>query len=425
MKNSAITLAGLTLLCLVSIQVRGEPLNDLKVEIDQLKKQQAQDQERIKLLETVVKKNKNKLTKRMKRVSTRLADTQQRLKINGFLTASAVYGEKDYGSGTAEELIDLSDGWNYRSDSIGAIQFDYRLSEKVNAVVQVSSGGEGDSARSKVGLSWAYLKFRINDNWYLRAGRLRTGFFIHSESLDVGFTYPWVRPPTELYFASFANVEGLDSNYRFQLGNTLHNIQLLVGAAQERDFAVKDAYSFGYDIEYGSWLFHLNISQAAVDVTIVDVPIFNVSKLRYQAYGVRYDDGVWIGSAEISKLDPIDGGIVSTNNGYLMVGRHFGQWTPHITFAGRRTPETNDVLAPEVLVAAASDNTIEDDADSLTLGLRYELTSKVALKADVTRWFNFKEATNGVITNGSLVSGEPRNEDAHVQVYSFAIDAVF
>ena len=36
----------------------------------------------------------------------------------------------------------------------------------------------------------AYLTWRPSSNWNFKAGKMRTPFYLHSDTIDVGYTYP-------------------------------------------------------------------------------------------------------------------------------------------------------------------------------------------------------------------------------------------
>lgn len=44
-------------------------------------------------------------------------------------------------------------------------------------------------------VEWAFLKGRLFPKLIVRAGRLGVDVFMLSEYRNIGFAYPWVRPP--------------------------------------------------------------------------------------------------------------------------------------------------------------------------------------------------------------------------------------
>ena len=49
------------------------------------------------------------------------------------------------------------------------------------------------------GLEWLYLTYTPTTNLQIKIGKLRTPFFTMSDFSDVGFAYPWINPPQQVY----------------------------------------------------------------------------------------------------------------------------------------------------------------------------------------------------------------------------------
>ncbi len=139
--------------------------------------------ERIELLEKKVKTSQKKSQRRLEGLKKNIDHSAQRLQINGFLTAGAVKGE---GKLKARKL-DLGEDINFRGDSILGLQFNYHLSDSMDAVIHLVGSGRDSFT---VEADWAYLSYQINDQLKTRFGRLRIPFNLYSESIAVGFSYP-------------------------------------------------------------------------------------------------------------------------------------------------------------------------------------------------------------------------------------------
>lgn len=62
--------------------------------------------------------------------------------------------------------------------------------------------GVRDSFASQANMvSGAQMDTKVSD-------RLRTPQYAHSDALDIGYSYPWVRPPVEMYNLPLDNYEG-------------------------------------------------------------------------------------------------------------------------------------------------------------------------------------------------------------------------
>ncbi|OYU73213.1 MAG: hypothetical protein CFE45_37930, partial [Burkholderiales bacterium PBB5] len=62
--------------------------------------------------------------------------------------------------------------------------------------------------------AWAFVAWRPNDEWLLRAGRLRLPLYLHSESLNIGVAHDMARLPVEMYSIAPTNeYKGLSVGY--------------------------------------------------------------------------------------------------------------------------------------------------------------------------------------------------------------------
>lgn len=104
----------------------------------------------------------------------------------------------------------IDDGGTFARDSLLGMQADWRLTPQWSATVQLkASQSLRKDRRWDVRPSWAFVAWRPNDDWLLRAGRFRVPLYLHSESLDVGVAHDMARLPAEIYLiAPAAEFEG-------------------------------------------------------------------------------------------------------------------------------------------------------------------------------------------------------------------------
>lgn len=99
---------------------------------------------------------------------------------------------------TYQRFIDRSGTFN--RDSVLGAQIDARLGPEWSATLQARlAPSDHDDHQWSLVPSWAFVAWRPSNDWLLRAGKLRTPFFLHSEQLDVGQTYTEARLPHEVY----------------------------------------------------------------------------------------------------------------------------------------------------------------------------------------------------------------------------------
>ncbi len=134
---------------------------------------------------------------------------------SGFATLGYAQSNSDY---TYQRFIDR-DG-TFKRDSLVAGQLDLRLSPQWSTTVQLRAAPAGDDDhRWRVEPSWAFLAWRPDNDWLLRAGKMRVPLYFHSESLDVGVARDMVRLPHEMYsIAPISEFTGLYATRSFAAG---------------------------------------------------------------------------------------------------------------------------------------------------------------------------------------------------------------
>src|SRR6202012_4302295 len=85
-----------------------------------------------------------------------------------------------------------------RSDSRLGLQMDAEITPELSATIQgVFRKDPGISFTDTV--QWAFLKYDPASWLQIRVGRMGTDSLMLSDMRNVGFPYPWVRPPVEFY----------------------------------------------------------------------------------------------------------------------------------------------------------------------------------------------------------------------------------
>ena len=109
------------------------------------------------------------------------------------------------------------DTLSFGQHSLLALQTDVELTETLSFTTQLLAHA---SAARKSGMEWAYLTWRPSSNWNFKAGKMRTPFYLHSDTIDVGYTYPWIIPPQQVYTPYlFPDFIGLSAAYQFNIGD--------------------------------------------------------------------------------------------------------------------------------------------------------------------------------------------------------------
>lgn len=316
---------------------------------------------------------------------------QGEYRFNGFGTVGVTHlgGEDD---GRSYGITgQTNDSWRGDQLSKFGAQLSYGLTDTVGVTVQATAKPQQDEW--KANLEWAYLSWQANDELMFRFGRLRTPVYMYSESIDVGFSYPWLRLPDEVYSqVQLSNYEGADVVYNMPLSFATLSFQLAGGQAKNRDYF---AYDDQFDIDYNK-VFGGNVSLATNDFgtfrvgyveadiktditgTVVGIlppgvgvvqqqSLLNLddNKGKFTSIGYQYDNGTWLTANEWTsrKVEGDNSGAIDSF--YLMGGRRFGEFLGHVTYAQ-----------------------LDDDEgrqNSWTLGLNYNILPTVVLKTEYKR----------------------------------------
>lgn len=114
---------------------------------------------------------------------------------SGFGTLGWARSNRDW---AYQRFIDR-DG-TFKSDTLLGGQLDLKMGDHWSATVQVTlAPDDRDDHRWQLQPSWAFVAWRPNNDWLLRAGKLRVPFFLRSEQMEVGATYNELRLPSEIY----------------------------------------------------------------------------------------------------------------------------------------------------------------------------------------------------------------------------------
>lgn len=122
-----------------------------------------------------------------------------------------------------------SKNWSAGIDSRIALQLDAKFTPQFSVVVQAISELRYDNTYTP-SLEWANVKYDFTPDTSVRLGRIVMSTFLASDYRNVGYAYPWVRPPLDVYNMMPVNTnDGVDVSYRSHLGDASNTIQGFYG----------------------------------------------------------------------------------------------------------------------------------------------------------------------------------------------------
>ncbi|MDH5217628.1 MAG: hypothetical protein OEX19_08025 [Gammaproteobacteria bacterium] len=312
-------------------------------------------------------------------------DTQ----VTGFLRAA---GAMTTGDSPYLERID-------KNGNTGDTNFGVNVAREIDDRFKVAgqlwaSGSEGGTF--EMVLDWAYATVNLAEGMDVMAGKIKYPNLIVSEYVDVGITYPWVRPPQEVYSfdaeerpnTSLESFVGGSALYRGFAGDFDYSLQVYGGETGLEGGGGTLSKMLGAKLRAGSDMYSLHggynmhlaegtggekdgktVSTISAGLT---ADVMNV---------VLYSEYVMGAVADEADLD--------TTSYYATLGYRIGSIMPHVTYAALDA---------------------EEGRTSITAGIKYQMSSSSTLKMD------FSQVTP---------SAEEGEEAESFNVASVALDIVF
>ena len=326
---------------------------------------------------------------------------------------------------------------------------------------------------------WMYLKQELGAGFNAQIGRIRLPAFMDSEVLYVAQTYPWVKAPVEIYDLLPVNhVDGISINRRIYAGEWSVDTKAILWGQSKDDsegysLSLDNTYGLAVDAFYEGLQLHAAVLMTTEVINIDAKPgDFDAipdgmtqeyeDDLLHAVLGARYDNGNVYISGEYVNISADKGTIDETEAYNVTFGWHFGEFLPYISFSSTETTNADEladnidkeypnqtvrtqIADPAICSQVLMDPTAQasplgcitgDFSDpsigqvsapfftatqtSTSIGLKYNLTPKTVLKAQIQQIGNFDE-TGGKF-NATDLSGEDFDE---VYVYEVAIQGVF
>ncbi|WP_133470203.1 hypothetical protein [Paraglaciecola marina] len=341
-------------------------------------------------------------------------ELNERVNISGFARVVGGYLDESNAS-----YGNYSNEVSFSEQSLLAIQADLLITDTISASGQLlaHSSDERDS-----GIEWLYLTYEPNNSWLFKFGKLRTPFFRYTDVIDVGFSYPWISPPQQVYSGFlFSNYEGASGTYKFNFNDLNFDIEAYYGtysgefsrAGENIDIEVDEIKGIIFTLNRGNFSARASITQSSD--FFADFPGFNEFSdiLEYAGYpenaeslrfngaatgyqaSVNYDTLDYFVAAEWVKIDSELLVVPQLDSYYLTLGYNFDAFQVHITYANSDSsyniPEnlipkyvTEELTELSFIYDGITQNLPLYTLESLTIGLRWDLKYNISAKAEVT-----------------------------------------
>lgn len=344
-------------------------------------------------------------------------------KFSGFGTLGVSHSSENRGDyvldGTVPKGAGLSKSWAPGNDSRLGLQANADFTPRLSAVLQVISEYQFDSTY-RPAVEWANVKYAFSPDFYVRAGRVALPTFLNSDTRKVGYSYPWIHPPVELYRQlAITNSDGVDAMYRFGVGDASNVVRALYGNNRmDRPTGYSKArglWGIFDTLEYGAATLHASYQQREASsvntVTGITGPWVVNTDL---SAGAMYDPGGWFVMSEwfqrrsTTKKDAM----------YASAGYRIDKFTPYLTYS-RDSPSSllPDAPAP---TATAAQFALRSES-TVSVGARWDFMKKADLKVQYDQ-VRLSSGSNGDLAN---VPANTILYGARFHVISVVADFVF
>jgi len=372
-------------------------------------------------------------------------------------------------------------GWDGTVDTKIGAQATYRLNSTFSGTVQIISKKGPDNTFFPT-TEWAYLKIEPTNKLAIRIGRIRVPVFLISDSLDVGYSQHWLRPPVEVYGpVPISRTTGIDLVYKMNVGDAMFTVQPVIG---QSTFKIKgspttggkaeNAKALNATLEFENFTFRagyldgkltlptetdgdnevaaaidslnagfapfLTPAQQAAYTQLANSARARKVKVSFTGVGAIYDNGSLLVQSEYTRRKGTEG-FPDATAWYVSSGYRFGKWMPYATYAKLRTTSSmyytdslNTIISNTPVPMVGSPGVSDlmtalrqsdfSDQHTISLGVRYDVMKHVDIKAQ------FDHVTTGgpAGSNKGLFANTSsgfRAEKNNVNVLSIAVDFAF
>lgn len=352
-----------------------------------------------------------------------------KLVISGF--ASANYHKTDEPlpfNGEAGEGHD--DQGSFAGTRFG-INFNATINDKFKFAGQLFATKEEDNYATHV--DWGFGTLKLTDSLDLRAGKLKFPVGLVNEYIDVGYAYPWMHAPTSFYSEAGANLNGPQVTreaysgasllWKVDLGDWETEFDLFVGEINLEGTDVRKLQGLVVNLNLDEEIFielatyEGNMQNVVLDDAVSAASggsmwqnmLFNMqgnmqgADHSVDSLGIKYDSNNILFMYELANVTMGQLTAMEATAWYTTLGYRMGEFMPHITFENYEQGDGSGAF--------------DDDQDIVTLGLRWDYVSNVAIKFELTQI----KLNQG---NG-LFGYEDNPEDNTINMFGIGIDTVF
>ena len=287
-----------------------------------------------------------------------------------------------YFNGLANKNVNFNN-----DDNLIGLQFTAPVSDKIDMTLVLQANG--GTSNYNVEAQWGYATYKFNDELSLRIGKYKGSFYMVSDYKDVGYAYPWVRPPLEVYSTNPIDaLNGLDLVYQTNVGNMTLLTELYVGSGTHTATMLPETAALfaapigtpvsfetpnskGLNVSLSGDIGTFRVGYYATDVNAADFFIAD-EEGTFLGVGFNIDWNNVVVYSEYVQRDTapaLANAFPDQDAYYLTLGYRMGKYLPYVTVAD--------------LAKGKDFSPVAQEQSSVAFGLRYEVSDTSVLKFEV------------------------------------------
>ncbi len=332
----------------------------------------------------------------------------ERTNISGFYSSRySITDEKAYFHGDSDTGIN-EDG-SFQGTKLG-LTVTSQINDDLSVAMLLMSADDHEAYSTHV--DWAFASFRLSDQFTLRTGKIKFPVGLVNEYVDVGVTYPWINAPVLLYSEETAGAQATREAYtgasllwEGDIGDWSLGGDLFFGQVDLEGMTVKGTLGV---TARATWDDTVELQASAYEGEMITEPgsalaMMNEKSHSARLVGIKVDWNDIVAYVEAAKVE-MDVIMMGKRTGdsdawYATLGYRMGKFLPHVT---RQDWERGNGANHQIS----------------SLGLAYNLTDSVVLKAEQSRI-----ETDDFATQQGLFESAPSS--GSTDMTSIAVDIIF
>lgn len=376
------------------------------------------------------------------------ADTNDALQFSGF--ARVVLGYLDESNAT---YIGYEDNISLDQQSLIGLQIDYQILDTVSVTGQFVGHSTNEQ---KSGLEWLYLSYKPTRSTQIKLGKQRTPFFNYSDSIDVGFAYPWITLPQQVYNSIFfSTFEGVLANYQWSSKKFGFDVEGYWGSFDDTVYTsgidvganVNDLRGLITKINYDSWTFRASYHSAEAFIELTELEEFSIvlnqfgftksaesldpdGRTEFYQLSASYENIDYFLRGEMTQVHVQSYAIPNINGYFVAAGYNYYPFLSYVSFGKHKSSYGNPVNEIPLGISSQLDalsfgyqtafNTLPIlSSQSISLGTRWDWKANLALKAEIT-WVKAEPGSSA-----NFVILDESKFDRKAPLYQLALEWVF